>query len=292
MNRAKLFEQINKKQSFLCVGLDTDLTKIPSDETLRKITGEDITTDCDRIFAFNKLVIDNTHELCVAYKPNLAFYEAAWIEGMQALERTIKYIKHVDPEILIIADAKRGDIGNTAKKYAEAYFGNLDVDAITLSPYMGEDSVEPYIINYPNKWVILLGLTSNKGSKDVQQMRTQGPVLNSSMVFERVIRKASTWGTPENTMFVIGATKATYLAELRKIIPEHFLLVPGIGAQGGSLDLVAKHGMNAHCGLLVNSSRGIIYHWQSEMGCADAIKQNALDIQKEMKSLLTQYLSA
>lgn len=249
MNRKELVANILRKKSFLCVGLDTDLKKIP--EHLLK-------TD-DPIFEFNKAIIDATAEYCVAYKPNLAFYECFGIEGWNALEKTIKYLKKNYPDQFIIADAKRGDIGNTSKMYARSFFEHLDVDAITVAPYMGEDSITPFY-GYEGKWVIVLGLTSNKGSHDFQMTKNG----EGAPLFEQVMRKASNWGSDDNTMFVVGATQGAMFKEVRDIIPNKFLLVPGVGAQGGSLQEVAKYGITKDCGLLVNSSRGIIYASQNE----------------------------
>jgi len=241
MTYTEIFQNILAKKSFLCIGLDTDLSKIP------KFL---LDTD-DPIFEFNKRIIDATKDLCVAYKPNIAFYEAMGIPGWQALKKTIDYIPS---DIFIIADAKRGDIGNTTKKYAEAFFKQLACDAITVAPYMGVDSVSPFL-EYDNKWAIVLGLTSNEGSQDYQMLET----TNHKKVYQEVIEKSAQWGSHKNMMYVIGATHPEKFQEIRDWIPEHFLLVPGIGAQGGDLEGVAKYGMNDHCGLLVNSSRGIIY---------------------------------
>ena len=245
MNQEQLFEQIKKKQSFLCVGLDSDIQKIPSH----------LLDTSDPVFTFNKEIIDATQEFCVAYKPNLAFYESLGSKGYVSLEKTVMYIKSKYPEIFVIADAKRGDIGNTSNLYARAFFDHLDFDAITVAPYMGEDSVKPFM-TYLDKWVILLALTSNKGAADFQYLKNNE---NGDQLFESVLKTSQNWGTPENMMYVVGATKAEKLKEIREIIPNHFLLVPGVGAQGGSLQEVAKNGMNNKCGLLVNSSRGIIY---------------------------------
>lgn len=271
MNSQELFKQISAKRSFLCVGLDTDRNKIPPH----------LLQDSDPIFAFNKAIIDATQDLCVAYKPNLAFYESLGLAGWQALDKTVKYIRTNYPEQFIIADAKRGDIGNTSAMYARAFFEQMDFDAVTVAPYMGEDSVKPFM-NYENKWVILLALTSNKGAFDFQfkQDAETGDAL-----FESVLKKAQQWGNTNNLMYVVGATKAEKLEEIRVIVPNHFLLVPGVGVQGGSLEEVAKHGMNDQCGLLVNSSRGIIYASSGE-DFAQAAREAANTIQVDMEELL------
>lgn len=272
MTRAELFENIKRKQSFLCVGLDTDVTKIPEhlfDES------------DDAIFAFNKAIIDATADLCVAYKPNLAFYESIGLEGWEILERTVEYIRTNYPDQFIIADAKRGDIGNTSAMYARAFFGNMDFDSVTVAPYMGEDSVKPFL-TYENKWVTLLALTSNKGAFDFQLMRD---AESGERLFEKVLRTSQTWGNADNMMYVVGATKASMLSDVRAIVPDHFLLVPGIGAQGGSLQEVCEHGLNDHCGLLVNSSRAIIYA-DSTPAYAEAARQEAQRVQQEMAAVL------
>ena len=256
MTRKELFENIKKKHSFLCVGLDTDLKKIP----------EHLLKEEDPIFAFNKAIIDATAPYCVAYKPNLAFYEAFGVKGMIAFEKTVKYLKENYPDQFIIADAKRGDIGNTSKMYAQTFFGEYDVDALTVAPYMGEDSVTPFLESLTpalskgegatkNHWVILLALTSNKGSFDFQLTEDK----DGERLFEKVIRKSQEWGNDENMMFVVGATRGEMFKDIRKVAPKAFLLVPGIGAQGGSLEEVCKYGMIDDCGLIVNSSRAIIY---------------------------------
>ena len=253
MTRAELFENIQRKQSFLCVGLDTDVTKIPEhlfDES------------DDAIFAFNKAIIDATADLCVAYKPNLAFYESIGLEGWEILDRTVEYIRTNYPDQFIIADAKRGDIGNTSAMYARAFFGNMDFDSVTVAPYMGEDSVKPFL-TYENKWVTLLALTSNKGAYDFQLMRD---AESGERLFEKVLRTSQTWGN--------GA-----------IVPDHFLLVPGIGAQGGSLQEVCEYGLNDHCGLLVNSSRAIIYA-DNTPAYAEAARKEARRVQQEMATVL------
>lgn len=250
MTRKELVEQIFEKKSFLCVGLDTDLKKIP----------EHLLKEEDPIFAFNKAIIDATAPYCVSYKPNLAFYEAFGVKGIIAFEKTVKYLKENYPKHFIIADAKRGDIGNTSKMYARTFFGEYDVDALTVAPYMGEDSVTPFLDGYDGKWVILLALTSNKGSFDFQLTEDK----DGERLFEKVLRKSQEWGNIENMMYVVGATRGEMFKDIRKVAPESFLLVPGIGAQGGSLEEVCKYGMTKDCGLLVNSSRAIIYADKTE----------------------------
>jgi orotidine-5'-phosphate decarboxylase len=272
MNKQELFENIKRKKSFLCVGLDTDVTKIPEhlfDE------------NDDAIFEFNKAIIDATADLCVAYKPNMAFYESIGIEGWEILERTVEYIRTNYPDQFIIADAKRGDIGNTSQMYARTFFGNMDFDAVTVAPYMGEDSVTPFL-TYENKWVILLALTSNKGAFDFQFMKDEE---TGERLFEKVLKTSQNWASADSMMYVVGATKAEMLSDIRQIVPEHFLLVPGVGAQGGSLEEVAKYGMNSQCGLLVNSSRQIIYA-DSTSNFAEAAKAEALKVQQEMEIYL------
>ncbi len=273
MTSAELFNQIKAKKSFLCVGLDTDIRKIP--RILLDTT--------DPIFAFNKEIIDASHEFAVAYKPNLAFYESLGVNGWNSLEKTVNYIRYNYPGIFIIADAKRGDIGNTSNLYARAFFDSMDFDAVTVSPYMGEDSVTPFL-SYVDKWVVLLALTSNKGADDFQYMTE-----NDEKLFERVLKKSRKWGDENNMMYVVGATRAEMLASIRKIIPDHFILVPGVGAQGGSLEEVVKYGMNKQCGLLVNSSRQIIYAG-SEVDFADKARKVAQDIQGKMAELLAPIL--
>ena len=270
MNKQQLVENIFHKKTFLCVGLDTDVDKIP--EHLFDVSD-------DRIFEFNKQIIDATADLCVAYKLNLAFYESIGLEGWDALERTVDYIRSSYPDQFIIADAKRGDIGNTSAMYARTFFGNMDFDAVTVAPYMGHDSVSPFL-TYENKWTILLALTSNKGAFDFQYMEENGEKL-----FEKVLKASKEWGSDENMMYVVGATKAEMLTEIRKIIPNHFLLVPGVGAQGGSLQEVVKYGKNDECGLLVNSSRQIIYA-SSDVDFAEKAREEALKVQQEMAELL------
>ncbi len=270
MNKQQLVENIFHKKTFLCVGLDTDVDKIP--EHLFDVSD-------DPIFEFNKQIIDATADLCVAYKLNLAFYESIGLEGWDALERTVDYIRSSYPDQFIIADAKRGDIGNTSAMYARTFFGNMDFDAVTVAPYMGHDSVSPFL-TYENKWTILLALTSNKGAFDFQYMEENGVKL-----FEKVLKTSKEWGSDENMMYVVGATKAEMLTEIRKIIPNHFLLVPGVGAQGGSLQEVVKYGKNDECGLLVNSSRQIIYA-SSDVDFAEKAREEALKVQQEMAELL------
>lgn len=271
MNSEQLFEQIKRKRSFLCIGLDTDIQKIP----------QHLLDTSDPIFAFNKEIIDYTHDLAVAYKPNLAFYESLGAEGLVSLDKTVKYIREKDPEIFIIADAKRGDIGNTSNMYARAFFDHFDFDAVTVAPYMGEDSVKPFM-TYLGKWVIILALTSNKGAFDFQFLKDSE---SGDLLFESVLKKSQDWGTTDNIMYVVGATKAENLKEIREIVPEHFLLVPGVGAQGGSLQEVAEYGMNYKCGLLVNSSRAIIYASGDENFAKEARVQAEI-VQVEMEELL------
>jgi len=266
MNKQQLFENIKNKQSFLCVGLDTDIKKIPPH----------LLEDKDPIFTFNKAIIDATAKYCVAYKPNLAFYESLGVEGLSAFERTVAYIRENYPDQFIIADAKRGDIGNTSEMYARSFFDHMKVDAVTVAPYMGEDSVKPFLI-YPESWVILLALTSNKGSQDFQLTEdSQGERL-----FEKVLKKSQDWATEEQMMYVVGATQGEMFLDIRKYAPNHFLLVPGVGAQGGSLEEVARYGMNDQCGLLVNSSRAIIYA-DNTPDYALVAGEAAREIQQEM----------
>ena len=270
MNRQQLINEIFTKKSFLCVGLDTDINKIP--EHLKK--------EEDSIFAFNKAIIDATAPYCVAYKPNLAFYECYGLKGMIAFEKTIKYLKENHPNHFIIADAKRGDIGNTSKMYAQTFFEEYNLDSVTVAPYMGEDSVKPFL-EYDGKWVILLALTSNKGSHDFQLTEDK----QGERLFEKVLKKSQEWGTTENLMYVVGATQGKMFEDIRRIAPNHFLLVPGVGAQGGSLQEVCKYGMTKDCGLLVNSSRGIIYASKDE-DFAEIAGQKAKELQLEMASEL------
>ncbi|QUI93503.1 orotidine-5'-phosphate decarboxylase [Prevotella denticola] len=272
MNRQQLIHQIFTKKTFLCVGLDTDISKIP----------EHLKNESDPIFAFNKAIIDATAPYCVAYKPNLAFYESYGLKGMMAFEKTIQYLKNHYPTHFIIADAKRGDIGNTSKMYARTFFEEYDLDSVTVAPYMGEDSVKPFL-EYNGKWVILLALTSNKGSHDFQLTEDK----SGERLFEKVLKKSQEWGTPENLMYVVGATQGRMFEDIRRIAPEHFLLVPGVGAQGGSLQEVCKYGMTKDCGLLVNSSRGIIYAGKGT-DFAEAAARKAREMQEEMAVELKQ----
>ena len=269
MTIEQLVDQIHKKQSFLCIGLDTDLDKIPPH----------LLKEEDPIFAFNKAIIDATHHLCVAYKPNTAFYEAYGIKGWMALVKTIKYLNSNYPEIFTIADAKRGDIGNTSTRYAKAFFEELGFDSITIAPYMGKDSVEPFLA-FNNKHTILLALTSNEGAFDYQTKIVDGIEL-----YKKVLQTSKTYANAKNLMYVVGATKASHLSEIRKIIPNNFLLVPGVGAQGGSLKEVCKYGMNEQIGLLVNSSRGIIYASKGNDFANEAAKK-AKELQLQMKEEL------
>lgn len=270
MNKQQLINNIRAKHSFLCVGLDTDLKKIP-----QHLLSED-----DPIFAFNKAIIDATAPYCVAYKPNLAFYECFGLKGWQAFERTVHYIKDNYPEQFIIADAKRGDIGNTSAMYARSFFEEMNIDSLTVAPYMGEDSVTPFL-QYEGKWVILLALTSNKGSHDFQLSEDK----EGERLFEKVLRRSQDWADDQKMMYVVGATQGRLFEDIRKIVPNHFLLVPGVGAQGGSLEEVCKYGMTPECGLLVNSSRGIIYADSSEK-YAEAAGQKAKELQQQMQKQL------
>ncbi|MCR8666155.1 orotidine-5'-phosphate decarboxylase [Aestuariibaculum sp. M13] len=270
MTTAQLVEQIKKKQSFLCIGLDVDLNKIP----------EHLLKEEDPIFAFNKAIIDATHHLCVAYKPNTAFYEAYGLKGWKALEKTINYLNENHPEIFTIADAKRGDIGNTSTMYAKAFFEDLAFDSVTVAPYMGKDSVEPFLA-FQDKHTIMLGLTSNAGAFDFQTKLVDGKEL-----YKQVLETSKTWENAQNLMYVVGATKAEYLADIRQIIPNSFLLVPGVGAQGGNLQDVCKYGMNDTVGLLINSSRGIIYASKGE-DYAEVAAEKAKELQEEMAEILS-----
>lgn len=273
MNREQLIEQIKTKKSFLCVGLDTDIKKIP----------QHLLQEEDPIFAFNKAIIDATAPYCVSYKPNLAFYEAFGVKGMVSFEKTIKYLKENYPNHFIIADAKRGDIGNTSAMYARTFFEEYGIDSITVAPYMGEDSVTPFL-TYEGKWVILLALTSNKGSHDFQLTEdTQGEKL-----FEKVLRISQQWGNENNMMYVVGATQGKMFEDIRRVAPRHFLLVPGVGAQGGSLEEVCRYGMTNECGLLVNSSRAIIYASDKE-NFAEVAAEKAKELQMQMKDILDNY---
>ena len=269
MNKSQLLEQIKQKQSFLCVGLDTDINKIPQELLAME----------DPVFEFNKQIINKTAQYTVAYKPNTAFYEVYGTKGWMSLERTIQYIHNNYPEIFVIADAKRGDIGNTSANYAKAFFNTLKADALTVAPYMGKDSVEPFL-NFEDKWVVLLALTSNAGSKDFQYLS-----VGDKMLHQQVLQTATTWADSEKMMFVVGATHPEELGEIRKMLPDYFFLVPGVGAQGGDLQAVAKNGLNNECGLLVNSSRGIIY---ASNGSDFAIRagEKAKELQEQMAVLL------
>ena len=269
MTTQQLIEQIRLKKSFLCIGLDVDLTKIPQHLLALE----------DPIFEFNKAIIDATHDLCVSYKPNTAFYEAYGIKGWQSLQKTINYINENYPEIFTIADAKRGDIGNTSTMYAKAFFEDLDFDSVTVAPYMGKDSVEPFLA-FNNKHTIMLALTSNEGAFDFQTKNVDGKEL-----YKVVIETSKTWKNSENLMYVVGATKAEYFTEIRQLIPNSFLLVPGVGAQGGSLQEVCKYGMSENIGLLINSSRGIIYA-SNETDFAEKAREEALKMQQEMEVIL------
>jgi len=267
MTRKELIQQINEKKSFLCVGLDTDIKKIP----------QHLLNEEDPIFAFNKAIIDATAPYCVSYKPNLAFYEAFGVKGIIAFEKTVKYLKENYPKHFVIADAKRGDIGNTSAMYARTLFEEYDVDALTVAPYMGDDSVMPFL-GYDGKWVVLLALTSNKGSYDFQLTEDK----NGEKLFEKVLRKSQKWGDEDNLMFVVGATQGRMFEDVRRIAPRSFLLVPGVGAQGGSLEEVCRFGLIDDCGLLVNSSRGIIYASQGE-DFAEVAAQKAHELQQQME---------
>lgn len=274
MNKQQLVKNIRAKQSFLCVGLDTDLKKVP-----RHLLQEE-----DPIFAFNKAIIDATAPYCVAYKPNLAFYECFGLKGWQAFEKTVRYIKENYPDQFVIADAKRGDIGNTSAMYARSFFEEMDIDSLTVAPYMGEDSVTPFL-QYEGKWVILLALTSNKGSHDFQLSED----AEGERLFEKVLRTSQKWADEEKMMYVVGATQGCLFEDIRKIVPHHFLLVPGVGAQGGSLEEVCRYGMNSECGLLVNSSRGIIYADHTER-FAEAAGEKARELQEQMARELQRIL--
>ncbi len=273
MTTQQLIQQIQNKKSFLCIGLDVDLTKIP--QHLLELE--------DPIFEFNKAIIDATHDLCVSYKPNTAFYEAHGIKGWQSLQKTIDYLNEKYPEIFTIADAKRGDIGNTSTMYAKAFFEDLNFDSVTVAPYMGKDSVEPFLA-FENKHAILLALTSNEGAFDFQT-KNNSEVSGGKELYKTVIETSKTWKNSERLMYVVGATKAEYFTEIRKIIPDSFLLVPGVGAQGGSLAEVCKYGMNKSVGLLINSSRAIIYA-SSGIDFAEKAREEALKMQQEMEAIL------
>ncbi len=270
MNRQELINQIFTKKSFLCIGLDTDIKKIP----------QHLLSDEDPVFSFNKAIIDATSKYCVAYKPNLAFYESMGVKGLVSFEKTINYLNGICSNHFIIADAKRGDIGNTSAMYARTFFEEYNIDSLTVAPYMGEDSVTPFL-QYDGKWVILLALTSNKGSHDFQLTEDK----QGERLFEKVLRTSMQWGSEENMMYVVGATQGKMFEDIRRIAPNHFLLVPGVGAQGGSLEEVCKYGMNKDCGLLVNSSRGIIYASQGE-DFAEVAAKKAQELQKQMAAEL------
>uniref|UniRef100_UPI0040267988 orotidine-5'-phosphate decarboxylase n=1 Tax=Prevotella sp. TaxID=59823 RepID=UPI0040267988 len=273
MNRSELVNQIKTKRTFLCVGLDTDLKKVP----------QHILKEEDPIFSFNKAIIDATADYCVAYKPNLAFYEAFGVKGLMAFEKTVKYLKENYPNHFIVADAKRGDIGNTSAMYARTFFEEYDVDSLTVAPYMGEDSVTPFL-GYDGKWVIVLALTSNKGSHDFQLTEDK----DGERLFEKVLKTSASWGNKDNMMYVVGATQGKMFEDIRRIVPDHFLLVPGVGAQGGSLEEVCKYGMNKECGLLVNSSRGIIYAANDET-FAQTAAEKAKELMEQMDAELKKY---
>lgn len=266
MNRQELIHQIFSRKTFLCVGLDTDITKIPSH----------LLKEENPVFAFNKAIIDATAQYCVAYKPNLAFYESEGVAGMEALDMTLAYLRDAYPNHFIIADAKRGDIGNTSKLYARAFFEKMKVDAVTVAPYMGEDSVTPFL-GYEGRWVVLLGLTSNKGSHDFQFMED----ADGTPLWKKVLETSGKWAGPDEMMYVVGATQGSMFAQIREVVPDSFLLVPGVGAQGGSLQEVCRYGITRHCGLLVNSSRGIIYA-SSGTDFAQAAAREAEKLQKQM----------
>ncbi len=275
MKFSELTVEIIKKESFLCIGLDSDINKIP--DFLMQFD--------DPVFEFNKRIIDATQDLAIAYKPNIAFYESRGWKGWKSLESTISYLNKNYPDLMLIADAKRGDIGNTSKEYAKAFFDHMNFDAITVAPYMGRDSVEPFL-SFNDHWVVVLGLTSNSGASDFQfNWLTE----DNAYLYEKVISETIKWGTKENTMFVVGATKAEHLKRIRKLIPDHFLLVPGVGSQGGSLDEVVRNGMNKNCGLIVNSSRGIIFAGNGQ-NFAENARLKALELQQQMSGLLKKYL--
>jgi len=275
MNRKQLFELIQQKRSFLCVGLDSDLSKIPAH----------LLQDEDPVFAFNRQIIDATIDYAVAYKPNFAFYESRGMAGLESLRKTMDYLEQFNDQVFTIADAKRGDIGNTSAQYAKAVFdkntSGYSFDAVTVAPYMGEDSVKPFL-DFGGKYAIILALTSNKGSDDFQLFSDAG----GKRLFEQVLERTQAWGSSDNIMYVVGATKAEMLGDIRKIVPDHFLLVPGVGAQGGSLTEVAKYGMNSTCGLLVNASRSIIFA-SNGTDFAEKAKAEAASMQKEMENLLS-----
>ncbi len=282
MDKSRIFDIIKQKNSFLCVGLDSDIQKIPTHLKKEK----------DPVFAFNKQIIDATHQYAMAYKPNIAFYERLGAKGWESLAKTMEYLEPLRKDLFLIADAKRGDIGNTSKQYADTFFdkscAGLEFDSITVSPYMGQDSISPFL-QYKDKWAIILALTSNDGAYDFQTKSLSEEDNTAYPLYQRVMETSKKWGNSDQLMYVIGATKAFTLAQIRMIVPEHFLLVPGVGAQGGSLSEVAKYGMNKQCGLIVNSSRGIIFA-SSDKDFATVAQQKAQSIQKEMEALLQQYL--
>jgi orotidine-5'-phosphate decarboxylase len=271
MNRSTLVGEIFRKQSFLCVGLDPEISKLPAA----------VRSHPDPILEFNRQIIDATRDLCVAYKPNLAFYEALGPAGWTTFQKTVEYIGH---QHLVIADAKRGDIGNTSRMYAEAFFQQLGCHAITIAPYMGEDSVKPFL-GFPDRWAVVLALTSNAGSNDFQFTPQLDDVTSGELLFEKVLRRVSTWGTPDNLMFVVGATHPEQFARVRAIVPDHFLLVPGVGAQGGDLQAICRYGLNRDCGLLVNSARSILYASSGD-DFAAAARAEAQRLQAEMAPIL------
>jgi orotidine-5'-phosphate decarboxylase len=271
MNRKKLIEEIRRKKSFLCIGLDVDKTKIPPH----------LLEEQDPVFAFNKAIIDSTHHLAVAYKPNIAFYEAYGLEGWKTLEKTINYLNENYPEIFTIADAKRGDIGNTSSRYAEAFFEDMNFDSVTVAPYMGSDSIEPFLA-FENKFAIMLALTSNKGGLDFQVIKDD----SGEPLYEKVLRTSLDWANSDRLMYVVGATRPEYFDRIRRIVPDHFLLVPGVGAQGGSLKEVCQYGLNSEVGLLINSSRGIIYASQDD-DFATRSAEKAEELQKEMAAIMS-----
>jgi orotidine-5'-phosphate decarboxylase len=274
MTREKLFEQILQKKSYLCIGLDTDPKRLP----------EHLMDEEDPVFEFNRQIVEATADLCVAYKPNIAFYEAQGPKGWVSLEKTLQ---HIPQEIFTIADAKRGDIGNTSELYARAFFETMDFNAVTVAPYMGSDSVKPFLVQ-PGRWVILLALTSNPGSQDFQMLKLSDG--NEEYLFEQVLRESANWASTGQMMYVVGATQAEHIERVRAIVPNHFLLVPGVGAQGGSLEEISRLGLNQQCGLLVNSSRAIIYA-SSGRDFADRAREAALEVQQEMEQYLEQYVT-
>ena len=278
MDANQLYQQIRAKKSFLCVGLDTDVRKIPLSLTS---TGKH-----DAVFEFNKAIIDATADLCVAYKPNMAFYEVNGARGWDSLAHTVQYLREHHPEIMIIADAKRGDISNTASMYAKSMFDSMDFDAVTIAPYMGRDAVQPFL-EYQGRWAVLLAVTSNESWNDFQTLDIQSPHGDKRQLFEEVLERSKHWGHEGNMMYVVGATHASMLQRVRQIVPEHFLLIPGVGHQGGSLDDVVKYGMNRRCGLLVNSARGILYA-DGSARFAEAARAKALELQQQMAQHLEQ----